>query len=102
MNSEFDGGFKLDFVKDKTGEDLPYTVNKTMMRVDLPTYLKPGDSYTFSVKWWYNINNRLKDYGRSGYEYFEDEDNYLNGFFGDGNRYARQVHFPMWGNIQRD
>jgi len=77
MDSDFDGGFKLDFVKDKAGKDLPFTVNKTMMRVDLPEALKPGDSFVFSVKWWYNINNRLKDYGRSGYEYFEADDNYL-------------------------
>lgn len=77
MESEFDGGFKLEFVKDKSGNDLPFTVNKTMMRIDLPTPLNPGSFFTFSVKWWYNINNRLKDGGRSGYEYFEDEDNYL-------------------------
>ncbi len=74
---DFDGGFKLEYVKDASGKDLPAVVNKTMMRVDLPEPLKPGKTFTFSVKWWYNINNRLKDGGRSGYEYFEDEDNYL-------------------------
>ncbi len=77
MESDFDGGFKLEYVKDKSGKDLPFTVNKTMMRVDLPAPLKSGNSFTFSVKWWYNINDRMKDYGRSGYEYFEDDDNYL-------------------------
>src|SRR5680860_1502894 len=56
MESEFDGGFKLEFVKDKSGNDLPFTVNKTMMRIDLPTPLNPGSFFTFSVKWWYNIN----------------------------------------------
>ena len=30
-----------------------------------------------TVKWWYNINDRMKIGGRSGYEYFEEEDNYL-------------------------
>ena len=25
---------------------------------------------------WYNINDRMQDGGRSGYEYFEEEDNY--------------------------
>jgi len=77
MNHEFDGGFKLEEVKDANGNDLHFTVNKTMMRIDLPTQLEPGSSVTFSVKWWYNINDRMKDGGRSGYEYFEDEDNYL-------------------------
>lgn len=77
MENNFDGGFKLDYVKDKSGKDLPFTINKTMMRVDLPSPLKPGNSVSFSVKWWYNINNRLTDGGRSGYEYFEKDDNYL-------------------------
>ena len=73
----FDGGFKLSSVTDKAGKALPYTVNKTMMRIDLPTALKPGGSYSFQVKWWYNINDREKIGGRSGYEYFPGEDNYL-------------------------
>ncbi len=77
MNHQFDGGFKLEEVKDENGNDLHFTVNKTMMRIDLPKQLNPGSSFTFSIKWWYNINDRMKDGGRSGYEYFEDEDNYL-------------------------
>ncbi len=77
MQLDFDGGFKLEHIKDKEGNDLPYTVNKTMMRIDLPQALKPGESFSFSVKWWYNINDRMKIGGRSGYEYFEEDDNYL-------------------------
>ncbi|MDX8339858.1 M1 family metallopeptidase [Draconibacterium sp. IB214405] len=77
MMYDFDGGFKLDYVQDANGKDLPATINKTMMRVDLPKVLKPGESFTFKVKWWYNINDRLTDGGRSGYEYFKDEDNYI-------------------------
>ncbi|WP_346860251.1 M1 family metallopeptidase [uncultured Draconibacterium sp.] len=77
LQNNFDGGFKLDYVKDTKGKDLPATVNKTMMRIDLPAPLKPGESFSFSVKWWYNVNNRMTDHGRSGYEYFEGEDNYL-------------------------
>ncbi|MFV0269552.1 MAG: M1 family metallopeptidase [Draconibacterium sp.] len=74
---DFDGGVKLEHVKDSAGKDLPTTVNKTMMRIDLPEPLQPGNSFTFSVKWWYNINNRMTDGGRSGYEYFADDDNYI-------------------------
>ncbi|WP_319480564.1 M1 family metallopeptidase [uncultured Draconibacterium sp.] len=77
MMYDFDGGFKLDYVQDADGNDLPATINKTMMRVDLPETLKPGESFTFKVKWWYNINDRLSDGGRSGYEYFKNEDNYI-------------------------
>ena len=74
---EFDGGFKIEKVKDKAGADLKYTIIKTMMRVDLPKTLKSGGSYTFSVKYWYNVNDRDQIGGRSGYEYFPEEDNYL-------------------------
>ncbi len=77
MMYEFDGGFKLDHVKDANGNALPFTVNKTMMRVEMPKPLKTGESFTFQVKWWYNINDRMKIGGRSGYEYFEEDDNYL-------------------------
>lgn len=77
MEPWFDGGFKIDHVKDNSGKDLPHTINKTMMRIDLPQVLKPGQRFVFNVKWWYNINDRMKIGGRSGYEYFEDDDNYL-------------------------
>jgi len=74
---EYDGGFKIENVKDAAGNNLEHTIVKTMMRVDLPESLKPGSQVSFSVKWWYNINDRMKIGGRGGYEYFEEEDNYL-------------------------
>jgi hypothetical protein len=73
----FDGGFKMEWVKSVDNKDLPYTINETMMRVDLPTPLKKGQKFSFKLKWWYNINDRKKVGGRSGYEYFPAEDNYL-------------------------
>ena len=77
LHNDFDGGFKLEYVKDKAGNDLKYVVNNTMMRINLPIPLKAGASYSFKIKWWYNINDRMKIGGRSGYEYFEEEDNYI-------------------------
>ena len=74
---DFDGGFKLAYVKTVAGANLPYTVNNTMMRVDLPTPLRQGQKFSFKIKWWFNINDRMDIGGRSGYEYFEEEDNYL-------------------------
>ena len=47
------------------------------MRVDLPTPIPAGGTYSFKVEWWYNINNRSKEGGRSGYEYFPKDSNYL-------------------------
>jgi len=77
LEPSFDGGFKLDYVQDGNGKALPYTVVKTMMRIDLPTPLASGASTQLKIKWWYNINDRMKVGGRSGYEYFEEDDNYL-------------------------
>ncbi len=77
QGSDFDGGFKIEYVKDANDKPLLHTINKTMMRVDLPVALEPGDKYSFKIKWSYNINDRMKMGGRSGYEYFEEEDNYL-------------------------
>jgi hypothetical protein len=37
--------------------------------------MKTGDKFSFKMKWWYNINNHVKDGGRSGYEYFPENDN---------------------------
>ena len=77
LEPTFDGGFNIEGVKDVAGNPLSYTINKTMMRVDLPRVLKPGSQVKFSIDWWYNINNRMEIGGRSGYEYFEENDNYL-------------------------
>lgn len=78
LEPTFDGGFKLDYVKNGEGKDLEYTINRTMMRVELPDVLQPGESTKLRLKWWYNINDRMKDGGgRSGSEYFEKDDNYL-------------------------
>jgi hypothetical protein len=75
--SDYDGGFKIESVTDKGGAPLPYVINKTMMRVDMPRPLKKGQSFVFSIDWWYNINERSKVGGRGGYEYFPEDDNYL-------------------------
>ncbi|MEL7121956.1 MAG: M1 family metallopeptidase, partial [Bacteroidota bacterium] len=70
-------GCNIEQVLDDNGKELKYTINQTMMRVDLPEALKPGESYTFQVDWNYNIGNRMEVGGRGGYEYFEDDGNYI-------------------------
>lgn len=74
---DFTGGYKIASVKDASGNPLKHTINKTMMRVDLPQPLKPGGQVSFQVAWSYNINDRNFQGGRSGYEYFPAEDNYV-------------------------
>lgn len=75
---EFDGGFKIQEVKATNGNNMNYSINKTMLRIDLDQPLKSGSKISFDIKWWYNINDRMKIGGRSGYEYFPEEDNYIH------------------------
>ena len=72
LEEDFDGGFNIEHVKDAAGKPMNYTINQTMMRIELATPLKHGEKISFSIKWWYNINNYRLDGGRSGYEQFED------------------------------
>ena len=76
MQPTFDGGFKIETITQKTN-NLHFVINKTMMRVDLPTPLKPGENFIFDIKWWYNIPNSKSIGGRGGYEFFESDSNYV-------------------------
>ena len=77
---DFDGGYKIKSVKDASGSNLPYTINQTMMRVDLPQPLAAGQKLNFSIEWAFNINDRMLNMtpndGRSGMEYFPEDGNY--------------------------
>jgi hypothetical protein len=64
-------------VADATGKALQYTINKTMMRVELPQPLKPGQQFVFKVDWNYNIIERTKFGGRGGFENFPEDGNDL-------------------------
>jgi len=77
MGKPFDGGYKIDYIKDEKGNDIKYTINETMMRLDLPQTLEANSQTVFKIKWWYNINNYLIARGRSGYEHFEKDGNNL-------------------------
>ena len=84
-NFYYDGGFKIEEIKNMSGAKMKYFINKTMMRIDLDKPLMPKTSISFQIKWWYNINDRMQVGGRSGYEYFEKDNNYL---------YTIAQHFP--------
>lgn len=73
----FDGGFKIEEVTTPSGRDMKFAINKTMLRIDLDKPLAAGGSISFRIKWWYNINDRMAIGGRSGFEHFEENDNYL-------------------------
>ncbi len=77
MFPTFPGGFRLTKVTDAKGNPLKYTINNTMMRIDLSSALVSGAKTQIKIEWWYPINNRMAIGGRSGYEYFEADKNYL-------------------------
>ncbi len=70
-------GHNIVRVADVTGKLLNYTINKTMMRVELPLPLKPGLKFIFRVDWNYNITDKNKFGGRGGYENFPEDGNDL-------------------------
>ncbi|WOK06165.1 M1 family metallopeptidase [Imperialibacter roseus] len=76
-DADYDGGFKIAYVKDMSDKGLKYTINQTMMRVDLPKALEPGGKVSFKIAWSYNINDRMLEGPRSGYEYFPKDGNYV-------------------------
>lgn len=65
-------GVNIERVTDANGQTLPYIVNYTMMRIDLPQPLKPGEKVSFRIQWNYKIPERMKIGGRGGYEMFDD------------------------------
>lgn len=75
LNKPFDGGFNIEYVKDASGKPLSYTINQTMMRVNIPQPLKSKAQISFSIKWWYNIPDHTVNRARSGYEYFAKDGN---------------------------
>ncbi|RYY38947.1 MAG: M1 family peptidase [Chitinophagaceae bacterium] len=74
-----DNGYGVNITKltDATGTALKYTINKTMMRVDLPAPLKPGQKFVFNCDWNYKIPDRINMGGRGGYEFFAEDGNHL-------------------------
>ena len=68
-------GVNILSVTDAAGNALPYTINQTMMRVDLPTTLLPGQKFVFNITWSYKISDRLVFRGRGGYELFPEDGN---------------------------
>ena len=75
--NKFDGGFNIEEVVTIGGRKLPYVINKTMMRIDLIKTLKPGSKMSISIRWNYNVQDRIFMGGRPGYEFFKSDSNYL-------------------------
>ncbi|MEO0412120.1 MAG: M1 family metallopeptidase [Pseudomonadota bacterium] len=68
-----DHGFEITQVTTASGDKLPYTIVDTMMRVDIPRPLSPGEAMSFNIAWTFNIIDEAAMGGRGGYERFEDD-----------------------------
>jgi hypothetical protein len=72
-------GFKITRLADASGKPLKSLLNKTMMRVELPAPLKPGQKFVFHIDWNYKLADR-SDFvrfggARGGYELFREDNN---------------------------
>ncbi|MEH6436490.1 M1 family metallopeptidase [Massilia sp. DD77] len=70
----FDGGIQVHSVLDSSGRKLAHTINKTMMRIDLPQPMKPGSRFSFNVAWSFNVPEMNVLGRRMGFERFDQED----------------------------
>lgn len=68
-----DYGYEIRSVRLTTGAELPHTIVGTLMRIDLPTPLAPGQRVDFAIDWDFNIVEEDAVSARSGYEHFPDD-----------------------------
>ena len=72
-----DYGHKITSVRDQAGKPIKYTINQTMMRIDLPQPVGAGKSVTFSIDWNFKIVDVKGVGARGGYEFFPKDGNYI-------------------------
>ena len=79
MMEDGDNGYGFNILKitDAANKPLAHTINKTMMRVELPAPLKAGQKFVFNINWNYKIPDRMSMGGRGGYEFFPEDGNHL-------------------------
>ncbi|PTB95833.1 aminopeptidase [Marivirga lumbricoides] len=97
---DYDGGHKIQKLVDSQGKAMNYTINYTMMRIDLEKPLKAGESISFSIDWYYNINDRARMGGRGGYDYFDEDGNTVYTITQWFPRMAVYNDFEGWQNKQ--
>lgn len=93
-------GVKITKLTDAAGNTLKYTINQTMMRVDLPVALKPGQKYILKIDWNYKIPDRGVWGSRGGYELFPEDGNMVFTMSQFYPRMAVYSDFQGWQNTQ--
>jgi hypothetical protein len=97
---EYDGEMKISKLVDAHGKDLPHTIVKTMLRIDLPEPLPPGKAFVFTIAWSYPINDCERINARTGYEFFKEDGNYIYTIAQWFPRMAAYTDYGGWLNKQ--
>lgn len=100
FEEEFQGGYDILGVKDANGADLPHVIVDTMMRIDLPFPLKPGDIVEFNVEWKNYIVNADLLRARGGYEWFDKTNNAIYEIAQWFPRMCAYTDYAGWQNKQ--
>jgi hypothetical protein len=66
-------GYDITAVRDASGTPLKHTIVGTLMRIDLPRPLAPGESAAFDIDFAFNIVEEDAVSARSGFEHFPDD-----------------------------
>lgn len=93
-------GFEFRQIATMNGEALPTFLNNSMLRIDLPEPLAPGETFSFQVDWDHNIIDEVAVGGRGGFEYFEDDDNHIFALAQWFPRLAAYTDYTGWQNKQ--
>lgn len=92
-------GFELGPVT-SGGVRLPTTVNDTMMRVDLPKPLAPGETLELALSWQFNITDTEVISARGGYEKFAKSNTYTYSLAQWFPRLAAYTDYTGWQHKQ--
>ncbi|MEM6329874.1 MAG: M1 family metallopeptidase [Planctomycetota bacterium] len=96
----FEGGCDIKSVADGDDQPLDHTIVRTMMRVDLPEPLAPGQSTVLKIAWEHNIVDAKSQRARGGYEFFEEDGNYIYEIAQWFPRMAAYTDYTGWQNKQ--
>lgn len=96
----FDGRLELDAVTAEDGSPLAHRVVGTLMRVDPPQLLAPGEAAVIVIRWHYTVNDATVIRARTGYEHFEEDGNDIFEIAHGYPRMAAYTDVRGWHNDQ--
>ncbi|SKA76375.1 Peptidase family M1 [Prosthecobacter debontii] len=97
---DYDGEMKILSLTNTQGHELPHTLVKTMLRLDLPEPLDAGQDFQFKIAWSYPINDCERINARTGYEFFKEDGNCIYTIAQWYPRVAAYTDYAGWINKQ--